>query len=197
MALALLVGVTGCSSGATSALCGNSGACLAGQVCVGECFGDGSPWCAPLATACDSASPRVCGCDGRTYANECVLQRAAIAKDHDGQCVFTDIPGDVSLLTGVWSGTGVRMNVTPTGAAISIGCASGTIDEPLNVTPRSYTVAGPLPRYGSWQGTFSGVGVAPVNVTYEARLSGATLMLGLMDQSWMLRYEDKGAPTCP
>jgi len=128
----------------------------------------------------------------------------AIRKDHDGACLFTppDMIGSyVRLQAGVWSGTGIRMNVAATGAAISFGCASGTIDQPLDLATRSYTVAGPLPRYGTWQGTLRSAtaGVAPASVTYQARLYGATLELYVMDQdqSWTLRNEDLGAPPCP
>jgi hypothetical protein len=156
-----------------------------------------------LPTACDASLNPVCGCDGKTYANECALQQVAIRKDHDGECLFgsPDTIGYVLLRAGIWSGTGIRMNVTATGAAISFGCASGTIDQPLNLARRSYTVAGPLPRYGTWQGMLSSgaAGAVPTSVTYEANLTAATLRVWVKDQpqSWMLRHEDIGAPPCP
>jgi hypothetical protein len=156
-----------------------------------------------LPTACDSSLNPVCGCDGATYPNECLLQRAVVRKDHDGECVFTSIPpsasGDAQLLTGVWSGAGIRMNVTATGAEISFGCARGTIDQPLIVARRSYTVDGPLPRYGSWQGTQNATGSGPTaSVTYDARLSHAILELRVApDQFWALQHHDVGAPPCP
>ena len=31
-------------------------------------------------------APPVCGCDGKSYANDCFRQTAGVAKDHDGLC---------------------------------------------------------------------------------------------------------------
>jgi hypothetical protein len=139
----------------------------------------------------------VCGCDGATYGNECLLQQAAVRKDHDGECVFTSVPpsaaGDAELLAGVWSGAGIRMDVTATGADISFGCTRGTIKQPLVVARFSFTVAGPLARRASWQGTLNGA-----SVTYDALLSNAILELRVLpDQFWALQHRDVGAPPCP
>lgn len=224
-ALILVVAAAGCSSslhpndggsgggtgatggtgtiGAIGGRCGgsSSGACAQGQGCLWECFGDlSSGQCVVLPAACDQSLNPVCGCNGATYSNECLLQREAVMKDHDGACVFTPASsgGDAQLLTGIWSGTGIRMNVTATGAAISFGCASGTIDQPLVVARFAFTAAGPLPRRGSWQGTRSSAdGGSAGSVTYEALLSNATLRLSIAEQFWMLRHEDMGAPNCP
>jgi hypothetical protein len=196
----------GATGGTIGAPCrGDLPACPSGQGCLWECFGDtGYGQCVALPTACDSSLSPVCGCDGNSYGNECLLQQAALRKDYDGECLFTfpDLPGFPGYavpLAGVWSGAGIRMNVTATGATISFGCASGTIDQPLALATRSYTVAGPLRRAGTWQGTLSGAdgGAAPASVTYEATLLGAYLQLSLMDQSWTLKHEDVGAPPCP
>jgi len=192
-------GGTGGTGGTTGGICGGFSAttCAQGQGCLWECFGDGPPQCVALPTACDSLLKPVCGCDGATYANECLLQRAAVRKDHDGECAFTSIPpsasGDAELLTGVWSGAGIRMNVTEAGADISFGCTVGTIKQPLVVARFSYTVAGPLSRRGSWQGTFNGA-----SVTYDAVLSSAILELRVLpDQFWVLQHQDVGALPCP
>jgi hypothetical protein len=42
--------------------------------------------CAPTPRACPRSYRPVCGCNGRTYANDCVRQRARVAKARDGRC---------------------------------------------------------------------------------------------------------------
>jgi hypothetical protein len=195
-------GGSGGSAGTTGAYCGASfAACPQGQGCLRECFGDSDHGrCVALPTACDASLAAVCGCDAKTYINDCFLQSVPMVKDHDGACLVApgEGAGDV-LLPGIWSGPGIRMNVTATGAAISFGCASGTIDQPLSIARRFYTVAGPLTWVGYWQGTLSGAdgGVAPAGVTYQADLFTDSLRLQVMDQSWTLQYQDVGPPACP
>ena len=200
------VGGTTGGTGALGGRCGGSSnaVCGQGQGCLWECFGDTlTGECVALPAACDELLKPVCGCDGVTYGNECLLQRVAVRKDHDGACVFTTTPtpiaGDAALLTGIWSGAGIRMDVNETGATISAGCAHGTIDQPLTVSRYSYTVAGPLPRRGSWLGTLSGPdGGATAGVTYQALLTNTILELRVQpDQFWSMQHKDVGAPPCP
>ena len=42
--------------------------------------------CVPQAEACTLQWDPVCGCDGRTYGNDCERQAAGVSKDRDGEC---------------------------------------------------------------------------------------------------------------
>jgi hypothetical protein len=39
-----------------------------------------------LADRCNTALVPVCGCDGRTYRNDCLREGAGVSKLHDGRC---------------------------------------------------------------------------------------------------------------
>jgi len=47
----------------------------------------------PKGGACDAVFDPVCGCDGKTYGNDCEASVAGVSIDHDGQC--GDDPGAV------------------------------------------------------------------------------------------------------
>ena len=65
-------------------------ACDAGQWCdpePGRCGDADLPGtCVAVPEVCIDLYQPVCGCDGRTYANDCRRKAARVQKDRDGEC---------------------------------------------------------------------------------------------------------------
>jgi len=54
---------------------------------AGKCgVADLTGTCMKRLQVCSDLEKPVCGCDGKTYGNDCKRQRAGVQKDHEGSC---------------------------------------------------------------------------------------------------------------
>lgn len=93
LALGLLIGWIGAAAAVgVGETCGGIAgvACDAGLWCdlqAGKCgVADASGKCIRLPEVCNMAIIPVCGCDGKTYNNDCERQRAKAQKSRNGAC---------------------------------------------------------------------------------------------------------------
>jgi len=65
--------------------------CAGGQFCqapVGQCFiPAGGGTCSRILAQCTNVNQPVCGCDGKTYRNNCLRLQAKVSMAHAGRCV--------------------------------------------------------------------------------------------------------------
>ena len=71
--------------------------CPAGEHCElpeGQCdIADGQGVCVPAPRGCPRILDPVCGCDGQTYANDCLRIAAGVQKEHHGECEVDNVCG--------------------------------------------------------------------------------------------------------
>ena len=83
---------TGASAAGVGQTCGGIGGvrCDAGLQCeapAGMCGSvDLQGTCVRIPDVCPAVVQQVCGCDKKTYGNDCERRRAKVAKDADGPC---------------------------------------------------------------------------------------------------------------
>jgi Kazal-type serine protease inhibitor domain len=57
------------------------------EAAAGQCRTANAPGtCVRAGEICYQLYQPVCGCNGRTYSNDCTRRQARLAKDHDGAC---------------------------------------------------------------------------------------------------------------
>ncbi|HXU33391.1 MAG TPA: Kazal-type serine protease inhibitor domain-containing protein [Thermoanaerobaculia bacterium] len=72
--------------------CGGIGGlkCAVGEGCLypaGQCNQpDLAGKCVVVPDPCPTTGPQICGCDGKTYANQCEIAKAGVRPDHNGKC---------------------------------------------------------------------------------------------------------------
>ena len=97
--------------GYVSSGCLSNAACSTGYYCskeTGDCTGVGT--CERFPAMCAAYVDPVCGCDGRTYSNDCYAAAAGVNVEHAGACASTATPT---------SSPGATLTATPTATPLA------------------------------------------------------------------------------
>jgi len=96
---------------------------------TGQCKGPGE--CRTIGSvsesmACPDIYRPVCGCDGKTYPNDCSRQVAGVSKRHDGDCESPPKPTVMATIICIFEGTQERQTCVAEGGFSCTSISSGS-----------------------------------------------------------------------